>query len=344
MGGRRGLEQEIVPAAGMPLDRLWLRSLRSVDVSLHSVADPLRLLASFPQALVKLLRWRPDVVYTTGGYVAIPVLAAAAMLRIPALLWEGNLVPGRSVRLIARLATARAVSFPATGPRLPAPTFVTGTPIRELPARDEASARRRLGLPDSLPVLLVFGGSQAVRRMSEAMADALVELVERCAVLHITGDTYFAEAQALRHDLPADRRARYVPVPFLHEGMGDALATADLLVGRAGSSTLAEAAAAGLPMIVVPYPHAASHQVANAREMVEAGAAIHVPDEQFDGATLRMAVDLLHDARLASMSAAARAISRPGAAAATVRLIEALAQRADLPAPAGLEAGTREAS
>ncbi len=158
LGGYRGLEADIVPAAGLPLERLWLRSLRTVDASVNTILDPLRLAASVPQALVRLLRWRPDVVYTTGGYVAIPVLAAAALLRIPSLIWEGNQIPGRSVRLSARLATARTVTFRGTRDRLPPPTFVTGTPIRELGAHDKAAARERLGIPPGAPVLLVFGG------------------------------------------------------------------------------------------------------------------------------------------------------------------------------------------
>ena len=236
-----------------------------------------------PQAAWRLLRWRPDVIYTTGGYVAIPVLAAAALLRIPSLLWEGNQVPGRSVRLVARLARARAVSFAATRDRLPAPTYLTGTPIRALGTIDRQEAAQRLGLPPDLPVLLVFGGSQSVRRLDEAMAEAVADLVERCVVVHLTGPGSFARAEALRDSLPADRRERYRPFAFLHEDMAAALSAADLLVGRAGSSTLAEATAAGLPMIVVPYPHAAAHQRANAAELVEAGAALLVADEDFDG-------------------------------------------------------------
>jgi UDP-N-acetylglucosamine--N-acetylmuramyl-(pentapeptide) pyrophosphoryl-undecaprenol N-acetylglucosamine transferase len=338
IGGRRGLEADIVPAAGLPLDRLWLRSLRTVDASASTILDPLRLAASVPQALVKLARWRPDVVYTTGGYVAIPVLAAAALLRIPSLLWEGNRIPGRSVRLSARLASARTVSFSATSDRLPAPTFVTGTPIRQLDGGDKEGARARLGLPADVPVLLVFGGSQSVRRLNDAIADAIADLVERCTVVHITGSAGIAEAEALRSRLPAVRRDRYRPFEFLHQDMDAALAAADLLVGRAGSSTLAEAAAAGLPMIVVPYPHAAAHQQANAAEMVAAGAAELVADEDLDGDTLRRAGELLFDDRLPAMATAARSVGRPTAALASVRLLELLAARRPLPTQAQLDA------
>jgi len=345
IGGRRGLEQDIVPRAGLRLERLWLRSLRTVDLSPATLLDPLRLLASVPQALAMLLHRRPDAVYTTGGYVAIPVLLAAALLRIPTLLWEGNQVPGRSVRATAGLARARAVSYAQTLARLPAPAYVTGTPIRRAAGLEASAARAQLDLPPDGPVLLVFGGSQAVRRLSDAIADAIGDLVERCSVVHVTGRSAYAEAEALRATLPAELQGRYRPFAFLYEEMDAALAAADLLVGRAGSSTLAEAAAAGLPMIVVPYPHAAAHQRANAAEMVEAGGATLVEDDDLDGDTLREAADLLFDdARLARMSEAARRVARPGAAAATVRLLEALAAGTPLPHADSLEATTREAA
>ncbi len=303
--------------------------------------DPVRLLASMPQALVSMARWRPDAIYATGGYVAIPVLAAAALLRIPSLLWEGNQVPGRSVRLVARLATLRAVSFAGTRAELPAPTYLTGTPIRGLGRVDRAEARTRLGIPTGLPVMLVFGGSQSVQRLDAAIAEAVGDLVTRCAVVHLTGADSFPAAERLRETLPSELRERYLPFAFLGDDMAAALASADLLVGRAGSSTLAEATAAGLPMVLVPYPHAASHQRANAADAEAAGAARLVSDEKLDGDALRAAADLLFDERLASMAAASRSLARPGAAAATAALLVSLVEGAALPDSDALDALTR---
>jgi UDP-N-acetylglucosamine--N-acetylmuramyl-(pentapeptide) pyrophosphoryl-undecaprenol N-acetylglucosamine transferase len=333
----------MVPAAGYRFDRLWLRTLRTVDLSLATVTDPVRLAVSVPQAIAFLARWRPDVVYTTGGYVAIPVLTAAATLRIPSLLWEGNMLAGRSVRATARLASAITVSFAETAVTLSTRAYVTGTPIRELVPGDRAAARDRLHLPPELPVLLVFGGSQTVLRFNRAVADALPSLVTSAAVIHVTGDSGFAEAQQGRDRLPAELRGRYRPFPFLREGMADAIVAADLLVGRAGSSTLAEASAIGLPVIVVPYPHAAGHQAANAREMVAAGAARLVPDERFDADALVEAAALLSDrVTLDRMRAASRAIGRPGAARVTGDLLLALGERRVLPAADVVDRQSRE--
>jgi UDP-N-acetylglucosamine--N-acetylmuramyl-(pentapeptide) pyrophosphoryl-undecaprenol N-acetylglucosamine transferase len=345
LGGRRGLEANIVPAEGYPLELLALRSLRTVDMSVHTVLDPLRLGASYPQALAKLARRRPDVVFTTGGYIAIPVIAAAATLRIPSLMWEGNLVPGRSVRASARMASALAVSFAEACARLPGRCFVTGTPIRSFASRDRAAARAALGLEPETPVMFIFGGSQQVRRLNRAVWDALSSLVENASVIHMTGEPAYAEALRAREALATEQRGRYKPYPFLRTEMTDALLAADLLVGRAGSSTLAEASAIGLPMVVVPYPHASAHQVANARALADAGAARIVPDEDFDAQALIDASGLLaRPADLDAMRAAARGFGRPGAANAVADLVLALAERRSLPSNDAIERTSRAAA
>lgn len=336
IGGHRGFEDRIVRGAGIPLRRLPLRSLRSADRDVHLVLDPLRLAASVPQALAWLGRDRPDAIFTTGGYVAIPVLIAARPLGIPVLLWEGNVIPGRSVRATARLASAIAVSFGATCRVLAGggPCFETGTPIRDLSGIDPIAARERLGVAPGDRVLLVFGGSQAVRRFNTAVADALPSLVERVHVIHVTGEAGYGDALAQRERLPSGVRARYRPEAFLRDEMLPALAAADLVVGRAGSSTLAEVTALGVPMIVVPYPHAAGHQRANAEQLADAGAARLIEDADFDAAALLDAVAILADPSThARMAAASRSLGRPGAADAVADLVLALAERQPLPSP-----------
>lgn len=349
IGGHRGLEASIVPAAGIPFQRLALRSLRSVGLNVHALLDPFRLGGSVPQAAAILARERPAAIFTTGGYVAIPVLLAAAPLGIPVVLWDGNVVPGRSVRATARLADVIAVSFEATCEALAAgarhvPCYLTGTPIRDTTAIDREAARTKLHIPPGVRVMLVFGGSQAVRRFNAAVAEALPRLVERVAVVHVTGEDGYAAALAGREALPPDLRDFYAPFPFLRDDMLTALAAADLVVGRAGSSTLAEVTALGLPIVVVPYPHAAGHQIANARQLVEAGAGRLVEDAAFDANALLEAAALLDDpAAHLEMSAAARSLGRPGAADAVADLVLAAARREPLPDRATIERVSRGA-
>jgi UDP-N-acetylglucosamine--N-acetylmuramyl-(pentapeptide) pyrophosphoryl-undecaprenol N-acetylglucosamine transferase len=318
-----------------------------VGRDVHLILDPVRLAASVPQALWWLIGRRPAAIFTTGGYVAIPVLIAAKVLGIPSLLWEGNVIPGKSVRATARLASALAVSFEATCAALSstAPCFVTGTPIRDVGAIDRLAAREHLGLAPDAHLVVIFGGSQAVRRLNDAVTEALPQLVQKADVIHVAGPDGLANAAAARDALPEPQRARYRPEAFLGEGLLEALAAADLVVGRAGSSTLAEVAAFGLPMVVVPYPHAGAHQRANADVLADAGAATIVADEAFDAAALLAATAILDDpVRHVTMAAAARSLGRPGAAAAVAELLVALAERRALPdatAVARMAAGAR---
>lgn len=332
-----------MPPTGIPFRRLALRSLRTTEADLHAVTDPLRLGASVPQAAAILAATRPAAIFTTGGYMAIPVLMAAAPLGIPVVLWDGNVIPGRAVRATARLAAALAVSFEATCTALASaapgrPCYLTGTPIRDTREVDREAARRRMDIPASERVMLVFGGSQAVRRFNGAVSVALARLVERVTVVHVAGEDGYAAALTEREALPEGVRDRYRPFPFLRDEMLAALAAADLVVGRAGSSTLAEVTALGLPMVVVPYPHGGGHQRANARILADAGAATMVDDADFDGDALLAAAALLEDpSRHLAMSAAARSLGRPGAAEAVTDIVLAAARREPLPDAAVIE-------
>src|SRR5687768_10632484 len=176
IGGVRGFERRLVadhPMRGeLRYHELVVRSLRSAGLSLHTVFDPARLAAAVPQAWWLLGRLRPAALFTTGGYLALPLVLAARARGIPTLVWEGNVQPGRATRAIGRFATRVAVSFPPTLDAFPGNSFISGTPIRSFEGIDRAPARRSFGLGSDDRLLLVFGGSQAVVRMNAALADA----------------------------------------------------------------------------------------------------------------------------------------------------------------------------
>jgi UDP-N-acetylglucosamine--N-acetylmuramyl-(pentapeptide) pyrophosphoryl-undecaprenol N-acetylglucosamine transferase len=312
----------------MPYHQLTVRSLRSAGRSAHTILDPLRLTAATPQAWRLLGRLEAAGIFSTGGYLAVPLIAAAAARRIPSIVWEGNVVPGRATRAIGRWATRMAVAFPPTAEAFGDRAFVSGTPIRSFAGIERAVARNQLHVGDEERLLLVFGGSQAVARITFALQESLPALVQDWIVLHLAGEAGMAAAEAARERLPVDLRDRYRPEPFLTDRMAPALVAADVVLGRAGSSTCAEVAAVGVAAILVPYPYAHGHQAANAAWLADHGAAVAVPDDELSGERLRTELSALHadDARLA-MAAAAKRLGRPDAArdvaAALLELTEA---------------------
>jgi len=315
IGGARGQERGLVAGSGMPYRQLLVRSLRSAGLDVHLVLDPIRLAVSIPQAWWILGRRRPAALFSTGGYLAIPLVLAARARGIPSLVWEGNVVPGRATRTVARWATRVAVSFPPTLDAFPGRSFVSGTPIRSFEGIDRDQVRRSFDVAPDDRLLLVFGGSQAVARIAAAVDGALERLLGDWRVLHLTGELGLAEAQASRDRLPAVMRDRYQPLAGLSDRMADALVAADLVLARAGSSTCAEVAAVGVAAILVPYPHAAAHQQANAAWLADSGGAVLVPDAALDAERLLMeAAGLLDANRRGALADAARRLGRPHAA------------------------------
>lgn len=319
IGGSRGFERRLVAGDAlrgvMPYHELMLRSLRSAGRDIHLVLDPLRLAASVPQATLLLRRLRPGAIFTTGGYLALPLVVAARLLRIPSLVWEGNVVPGRATRAVGRMATRVGVSFPPTLDAFDGRAFVSGTPIRSFAGVDRDTARAGFGVSPDERLLLAFGGSQAVTRFANAILGSLERILGDWHVLHVTGEAGLPDAATARERLPAHLRDRYLPEAFLTHRMTDALVAADLVLGRAGSSTCAEVAAVGVASILVPYPFAGAHQRANAAFLADEGAAIVVADGELDADRLAtLAAELTDAERRRGMADAARALGQPDAA------------------------------
>jgi UDP-N-acetylglucosamine--N-acetylmuramyl-(pentapeptide) pyrophosphoryl-undecaprenol N-acetylglucosamine transferase len=318
IGGDRA-EAQLIPAAGLELHRLNVRGL-SRSNPLQALRSVALAVAAFFHARKLLAEISPDAVMGGGGYVAGPACLAALTLRIPIVLTEADSHLGLTNRMLARFARRVCLAFPIPGRRGPR-YLVTGRPIPPL-VSDRVAARARFGIPQDVRCLLVFGGSLGARSVNLASVEAFAGSPFR--VLHVSGrrDYELIAARAPGDELgPAGRLqgqpGGYDLRPYLDlEEFAQALAAADLVVARAGGSVF-ELAAYGLPAVLVPYPHAAAdHQSSNAAWMADAGAAVVIPDVELTGARLGGEVGaLLADPRrLQTMSEAALALARPGAA------------------------------
>lgn len=324
------LEEQMVTAAGWPVHqvdvlpvqrRLTPANLRVPVVLARSVRRLRRLLAA--EGAVAAVCF--------GGYVAAPLGLAAPRAGVPLVVHEQNAVPGLANRIIARRAAAIAVSWPGTAAfgRASATRQLTGSPPRpSTVAIDRAALRgaaaEAFGLDPDATTVLVTGGSQGAVSVNEAISAAAADLADAgLQVLHIAGRR--------NHDAAAARWGATDPAPRVAcvgftTRMDLAYALADIVVCRAGASTLAEVTALGLPSVLVPYPHAtADHQSANARSIEAAGAAVVVPDAEVDGPRLAAAVRSLTDdpARLATAGERARSLGRADAAEAVADMVRA---------------------
>ena len=309
-GGERA-EAELVPRAGYPLHPLRvagldrgrpLRAARAMALALRATAT----------ARTLLRERRVGAVIGGGGYVAGPVGLAAASLRLPLVLCEADSHLGVANRLLAPFARRVFLAFPLPG-RTGRRYLVTGRPVpAETGKADRQEARERLGLPAAERCVLVFGGSLGALRLNLAAIEAFGQAAP-FVVLHVCGRRDF---RALDERLEALGSPAHYRLQAYLERFADALAAVDLAVARAGGSVF-ELAAAGVPALLVPYPHAtADHQTRNAEWMAEAGAAEVVADAELDAARLAREVGALLEApgRLEAMRAAALRIARPDAA------------------------------
>lgn len=301
LGTPRGLENQVVPAAGYPLEHVPPVPLpRSLNGELLRV--PGRLRGAVRAAHDVLDRVRPDVVVGYGGYVSVPAYLAARRRRLPVVVHEQNALPGIANKLGARVARRVAVSFPDTP--LPRAEYV-GLPVRRMistldRAAVRAEARAFFGLDPDRPTLVVTGGSQGARRLNETVLASVPTLAGAgVQVLHVVGP---------KNELPPAAPG-YVPVGFV-ERMDYAFAAADLMVCRAGANSVVEAAAVGVPAVFVPLPIGNGEQEHNARPVVDAGGALLVSDAAFTPEWVAETVPALatDGERLAAMGAAAAAL------------------------------------
>jgi UDP-N-acetylglucosamine--N-acetylmuramyl-(pentapeptide) pyrophosphoryl-undecaprenol N-acetylglucosamine transferase len=312
VGGVGGMEEPLVKRQGIDF-----RAIPAAGV--HGVG-----LAALPRNGVTILRgilaarrllndFKPDAMLFTGGYVAVPVGLAGRS--IPTLLYVPDIEPGMALKSLAALADVIAVTTGESQKFFNKKVYETGYPIRsDLALWDRKTATQHLGIDGRLPVLLVFGGSKGARSINMAIVNQLNALLTRFELIHITGELDWQTVKNTRERLPAEAAVRYHAMPYLHE-MGAALAAADLVVSRAGASSLGEYPLFGLPAIVVPYPHAWRYQKVNADYLARRGAAVVLQDHRLDQELLSTLNVLMENPnKLKAMRAAMFELSHPRSA------------------------------
>lgn len=317
VGGDGGMERDLVGRVGLAFESIPAAGLHGVGWRALP-GNIWRLARGYLAARGVIARFRPDAMLLTGGYVGVPV--AAAGRSVPKVAFVPDIEPGFALKVIGRLSEKICVSVEdsiahyAAGERV----VVTGYPTRPgFVGLTREEGRRGLGLSADRPVVLVTGGSRGAHSINEALWRILPGLLARAQVVHLTGTQDWGRIEEIRSTLTEARLDDYHAYPYLHDEMGLALAAADLVVSRAGASALGEYPLFGLPSILVPYPHAWRYQKVNAEYLAGKGAAVVLEDDQLNARLWESLVELLDRGdKRQQMSEAARALSRPSAAAA----------------------------
>lgn len=307
LGGRGGMETELVPKRGYPMELIRFSGLRGKGL-VRMALLPLNLLIAFWQSARVLFRLRPDVVLGMGGYVTFPGGMMAALLNRPLVVHEQNSVAGLANRVLAEVADRRLTGFPDALRK----AQWCGNPVRAEIAQLPSPERRFEGRTGALR-LLVVGGSLGAQALNEVVprALALIPEAQRPQVTHQAGAKHIDQLRA--HYAAAGVQGE--TVAFIDD-MAARYAAADLVVCRAGALTIAELAAAGVASVLVPFPHAVDdHQTHNARFLTEAGAAVAMQQKDLDPRTLAEVLRGFTREKLLEMARRARALARPDAAA-----------------------------
>jgi UDP-N-acetylglucosamine--N-acetylmuramyl-(pentapeptide) pyrophosphoryl-undecaprenol N-acetylglucosamine transferase len=332
IGSRTGVEARRVPERSILYFAIPTGKLRRYWAWQNVFDLAVGVPAGVASATRLLRRLRPRVVFATGGFVALPVVLAAATRRVPIVIHEQTAVPGLANRIGARFARRIAVTFPDGGGHFPAAkVVVTGNPLRpELRGGSPEDAVARFSLDAALPLVYVTGGAQGAQRINRAVGDALPSLLARAQIIHqcgdnpATGDRQWLEAR--RAALPAPLRARYTIVPYVGAELAGIYALAALVVARAGAGTLNECCQLGLPALYIPLPATSGdEQMLNARLVERAGGALVLPQTELTPARLATKIGaLLGDPRLLKeMGARALTLAIPDA---DTRLVSLLTQ------------------
>lgn len=325
VGSIGGIENDLVSRAGVPFTAIPAAGLHGVGLKVFKNAW--QLLRGYFAARKLLREFKPDVLFFTGGYVAIPIGLAGA--KVPILLCVPDIEPALALKTLTRFADRIAVPTVDSLTHFPEDknVSVVGYPTRpELRIWEREEAFAQFELSPEKPTLLVTGGSLGALSINRAIISILEELLPEMQIIHLTGNRTWHEVETALAALPDALAKNYRAYPFLYEAMGAAFTAADLVVSRAGASVIGELPHYGVPAILVPYPYAWRYQKINADYLARNGAAQILRDEDLSTDLLPQIKDLMGDREKRNkMQNAMRALATPNAAADIADLLVELA-------------------
>jgi len=290
IGSHDGIERGLVEAEGIPYFGISSGKLRRY-LNMKNITDVFRILKGVGDATRIIRKLRPDVVFSKGGFVTVPVIAAARLFRVKSILHESDITPGLANRLSLPLATRICCSFPETLKHISGGRGVlTGSPIRSSLFEGDAAAGRRLaGFGAEKPTLLVTGGSQGAAAINSCVRAALPGLLEKFQVIHLCG----------KGNLSGISQKGYAEFEYISSEMADVLAAADVVISRAGANTLFELVALAKPHLLIPLTLDASRgdQILNAKSTARQGFSKILPEEEMSAERLQKDVEILYNTR-----------------------------------------------
>ena len=292
IGSHNGIERGLVEAAGIPYFGISSGKLRRYK-SIKNVTDIFRISKGLLDAIRIMRKIKPDIVFSKGGFVVVPVIAAARLLRVKSIIHESDMTPGLANKLAMPFAAKICVSFPETLTHVSkSKGILTGTPLRaELLNGDPKSGMEIFNkkTPDSRRILLVTGGSQGANAINACIRATLPELLKKFRVVHLCG----------KGNLSGIREPGYVEFEYLNEKMANVLAAADIVVSRAGANTLFELVALGKPNLLIPLPASSSRgdQILNAASFARQGFSMVLPENDMTPERLLQDITLLYENR-----------------------------------------------
>lgn len=289
IGSHNGIEKTLISQMGIEYYGISTGKLRRY-FDLKNFTDPFRVIHGYQEAVKLMKQLHPDIVFSKGGFVSVPVVNAAAKAKIPVITHESDMTPGLANRLALKAASVICCNFPETASSLPeGKAVITGTPIRKALLHGDAEAGRAFtGLTRDLPVILIIGGSQGAASVNQSMREILPRLLPDFQVIHLCGKG--------KKDPALDQTKGYVQYEYIQDELPDLFAMADLVVSRAGANAICEICALAKPNLLIPLPQTQSRgdQILNARSYEKQGYSMVLEEEAITPDTLLDAIHQLY--------------------------------------------------